>query len=89
MKEILKENNLAETCVFGDSPNDEPMFSFFPNSCAVANILPFVEKMDHLPRLLPHWKAGKDLRRQFSTFFVPVNWNEHRPRSRFLAIDLE
>ena len=60
MKEILKENNLAETCVFfGDSPNDEPMFSFFPNSCAVANILPFVEKMNHLPAFVTALEGGK------------------------------
>ena len=32
----------------GDSPNDEPMFAFFPLSVAVANIRP------HLPRLAAH-----------------------------------
>ncbi|HHU05736.1 MAG TPA: HAD-IIB family hydrolase [Clostridiales bacterium] len=48
--EILKETDIKESCIFfGDSPNDEPMFEFFPNSCAVANILPFAEKMRHLP----------------------------------------
>jgi HAD superfamily hydrolase (TIGR01484 family) len=33
----------------GDSPNDEPMFAYFPNSFAVANIAPFVHTLDHPP----------------------------------------
>ena len=40
----------AEALFFGDSPNDEPMFRFLPLSCAVANIRPFAERMEHLPR---------------------------------------
>ena len=34
---------------FGDSPNDEPMFGFFKNSCAVANIMPFLDKLEQMP----------------------------------------
>jgi hypothetical protein len=33
----------------GDSPNDEPMFAFFPNSFAVANIAAFAEGLAHKP----------------------------------------
>jgi hydroxymethylpyrimidine pyrophosphatase-like HAD family hydrolase len=33
----------------GDSPNDEPMFAYFPNSFAVANIAPFVDGLEHPP----------------------------------------
>lgn len=33
----------------GDSPNDEPMFSFFPFSIGVSNVLNFVDKMSELP----------------------------------------
>jgi len=33
----------------GDSPNDEPMFEFFPNSVAVANITQFVDSIEHKP----------------------------------------
>jgi len=48
--EILKETDIKESCIFfGDSPNDEPMFEFFPNTCAVANILPFTGRLKHLP----------------------------------------
>ena len=39
----------AHTLFFGDSPNDEPMFEYFPSTCAVANIKPFVEKIASLP----------------------------------------
>lgn len=34
---------------FGDSPNDEPMFSRFPLSCGVANVTAYVEMMTALP----------------------------------------
>ncbi|MGZ8274255.1 MAG: HAD hydrolase family protein, partial [Burkholderiaceae bacterium] len=33
----------------GDSPNDEPMFAYFPNAFAVANIAPFVDALAHPP----------------------------------------
>jgi len=33
----------------GDSPNDEPMFRFFPLSAGVQNVLRFAERMKHLP----------------------------------------
>lgn len=42
----------------GDSPNDEPMFAFFPNACAVANIAPFVESLTHLPRFVTAAPGG-------------------------------
>lgn len=58
--EVLKEQNLMETCMFfGDSPNDEPMFAFFPNSCAVANILQFVSKLEHLPAFMTTREGGE------------------------------
>ena len=34
----------------GDSPNDAPMFGFFPNAVGVANVRDFAADMDHLPR---------------------------------------
>ena len=33
----------------GDSPNDEPMFEFFPFSIGVNNVMNFVDKMNSLP----------------------------------------
>jgi HAD superfamily hydrolase (TIGR01484 family) len=34
----------------GDSPNDAPMFGYFPNSVGVANVLDFVADLRHKPR---------------------------------------
>ena len=42
----------------GDSPNDEPMFEYFPNACGVANIEQFADKLDHLPRFLSTRDGG-------------------------------
>jgi hydroxymethylpyrimidine pyrophosphatase-like HAD family hydrolase len=39
-----------ERCVFvGDSPNDAPMFAFFPNAVGVANVVDFRDRLDALP----------------------------------------
>lgn len=43
---------------FGDSPNDEPMFGYFPMSCAVANIAPFLEKLTAKPAFLAEEESG-------------------------------
>lgn len=59
LQTIWKEQNLQEKVLFfGDSPNDEPMFAYFPNSCAVANIKPFVSKMKHLPAYVTQKEFG-------------------------------
>jgi hypothetical protein len=58
-KEILKENNIkGKVIYFGDSPNDEPMFEFFPLSCGVANIIEFENTMVHLPTYITNQKSG-------------------------------
>ncbi len=62
MKEVLGEDDDAireKVIFFGDSPNDEPMFAFFPTSCGVANIRPFVDKMAHLPAFVAAEESGK------------------------------
>jgi len=33
----------------GDSPNDQPMFEFFPNAVGVANVRDMADLMTHLP----------------------------------------
>lgn len=44
------EADMRKYCAFvGDSPNDEPMFEFFPNSVAVANIAEFLPSLKHKP----------------------------------------
>lgn len=60
MSDILKENNIKEKILFfGDSPNDEPMFEYFPNSCGVANIKPFVNSITHLPAYVTSKESGE------------------------------
>ena len=43
----------------GDSPNDEPLFQYFPNSCGVANVKDFKSEMIHLPKYVSDLKGGK------------------------------
>jgi HAD superfamily hydrolase (TIGR01484 family) len=48
-----------DTLVFvGDSPNDEPMFAFFPNAVGVANLRRFASRMSALPRWITQREAG-------------------------------
>ncbi|PZN17246.1 MAG: HAD family hydrolase [Proteobacteria bacterium] len=52
LKEELDIDALAcpETVVFvGDSPNDSPMFGFFPNSVGVANVMNFKDALPAAP----------------------------------------
>lgn len=56
-KKKLKDQ-LHTSAFIGDSPNDEPMFAFFENSVAVANILDFKEDLNHLPKFVTANKAG-------------------------------
>lgn len=44
---------------FGDSPNDEPMFAFLPQTCAVANIQPFLDQLEHHPTYLAPAQSGE------------------------------
>lgn len=43
----------------GDSPNDAPMFGFFPNSCGVANVLDFTGEMDAEPAFVTVRPGGE------------------------------
>jgi HAD superfamily hydrolase (TIGR01484 family) len=42
----------------GDSPNDEPMFSFFPLSFGMANVRPFLSLMTHRPAFICSQECG-------------------------------
>ncbi|SKA39225.1 hypothetical protein SAMN02745126_06177 [Enhydrobacter aerosaccus] len=42
----------------GDSPNDSPMFGFFPNAVGVANVRDFADDMRHLPRWVTDARSG-------------------------------
>lgn len=43
----------------GDSPNDEPMFSYFQNSFAVANIEDYRDRLDSLPKYCAPSRGGQ------------------------------
>ena len=50
---------IKERVVFtGDSPNDSPMFSYFPHSVGVANVLHFKERMDCDPSWITEKEGG-------------------------------
>ena len=42
----------------GDSPNDEPMFQYFPYSVGVKNVLNFADRMKHLPAFVANKEGG-------------------------------
>jgi HAD superfamily hydrolase (TIGR01484 family) len=55
----LDLNSVRESVLFsGDSPNDEPMFAFFPNSVGVANIRVFMDKLSHRPAWVTRREGG-------------------------------
>ena len=42
----------------GDSPNDAPMFGFFPNAVGVANVAAYADKIEHLPTWITDSACG-------------------------------
>ena len=49
-----------QQCAFsGDSPNDEPMFAYFPHSFAVANIQNFIQDIKHKPTFVAFARGGR------------------------------
>lgn len=52
--EVVKEDAIF----IGDSPNDVPMFRFFPNAVGVANIVQFKEKIVHRPAYVTRQRGG-------------------------------
>ena len=60
-EEILEKDldQVKDQAVFsGDSPNDEPMFRYFPNSVGVANIRAFEQILTHRPRWITDREGG-------------------------------
>lgn len=55
----IDKETAKKVCAFsGDSPNDEPMFQYFPNSFAVANIKAFAHRITHKPQYVATKKGG-------------------------------
>ncbi len=60
-KEIFKTDLdlIKENVVFaGDSPNDEPMFEYFPNSVGVANVLACKDTLEFKPAWITKKEGG-------------------------------
>ncbi len=60
-KEVFKIDldTIKENVVFaGDSPNDEPMFEYFPNAVGVANVLAFQHSLAFKPAWITTGKGG-------------------------------
>ena len=56
--EIDSENGVEKIAYCGDSPNDAAMFGYFPNGIGMANIAPFADMMEHLPRYVTKAEGG-------------------------------
>jgi HAD superfamily hydrolase (TIGR01484 family) len=52
------ERDAALYAYAGDSPNDSPMFGFFPNAVGVANVRDFADAMPRLPHWVTKARAG-------------------------------
>ena len=47
-----------EVVFAGDSPNDEPMFAYFPHAVGVANVRDFTDRMQHPPTWVTEREGG-------------------------------
>ena len=56
--DISAETDIERIAYCGDSPNDAPMYAYFPNGIGVANIVPFAKLMAHLPRYVTAAEGG-------------------------------
>lgn len=55
----LNLDKIQDQCAFvGDSPNDEPMFGYFNNSFAVANVMEFTEQIKQKPKFVATQNGG-------------------------------
>jgi HAD superfamily hydrolase (TIGR01484 family) len=52
------EKDKASYVFSGDSPNDAPMFGFFPNAVGVANVADFADRLAHKPAWITHGRSG-------------------------------
>ena len=60
-EEVYQENldDIKSDVIFiGDSPNDAPMFAYFPNSVGVANVLQFEDRLTSKPAFVTNKEGG-------------------------------
>ncbi len=56
--DIRVETMRDKVAYCGDSPNDAPMYAYFPMGIGVANIVPYAEIMPHLPAYVTTREGG-------------------------------
>ncbi len=66
MKHLLRKkypSYQVEDCLFfGDAPNDESVFEFFPNSVGVSNIQPHLDSMKFHPKVIMKGKENEGVK---------------------------
>lgn len=55
---IDEEVNIDEMIFIGDSPNDEPLFKYFPKCIGVANIIPYLDTLQSHPKWITRKTSG-------------------------------
>ncbi len=66
------ENARSHALFFGDSPNDEPMFAYFPNACGVENVLDYAHSMASMPAYIVKGRGGQGFARAARTLIEKV-----------------
>jgi HAD superfamily hydrolase (TIGR01484 family) len=75
-EEVFRENLedvKQEVIYIGDSPNDAPMFAFFPNSVGVANVLQFEGRMPCNPAWITRSEGGYGFAEMVDTLLTVVS----------------
>lgn len=62
----------------GDSPNDAPMFGFFPNAVGVANVLDFRDQLAAAPRWVTAAPGGRGFAELADLLIAAANGEEQR-----------
>jgi HAD superfamily hydrolase (TIGR01484 family) len=62
-----EQQTRQQSCFFGDSPNDEPMFAFFPLSFGVANLKQFQSQLKALPTYMCASDGGHGFKEAVAT----------------------
>lgn len=62
LREATQLITREEIVFVGDSPNDEPLFEYFPNAVGVANVAPYLGAMKFKPKYIASLKGGDGFR---------------------------
>ena len=63
----------------GDSPNDAPMFGYFPHAVGVANVADFGGRVEHLPAYITHARCGAGFAEAAAWLLAAMHPHHHLP----------